>query len=380
VAPVQIRDRSSTPLKNDGRDLNGQADLLGDRPRRTATSKTRQAASTGRHPTKNCSASSTTFERPVGTYLYGRRMYETMLYWETALTVPGQPSSVREFRRHLAGSREDRIFEDLNGGAERQDATRTNFDPGIVGQLKSATEHDMTWGCGDWRPGHQGRDWWTNCSCSWFPSSWEAASERSPTASIPIWRYWTRNGSLAVLSTSGTGPRQRDHLGRRRCRLRPARSARSTPSAPTTPAGPAYHVAGPAPVGPPARRPAVSWAPSASLVGRVPVRPPEGFPHRDLLVVDGLQRAGGTPHCLPGRGRGVGWLAVIELTTILRCAYGWSATVRRERDAGPRSCPASFAAGPAEPFGCGHHPARAKAPPPASDGRLISRGPSLCRG
>jgi dihydrofolate reductase len=36
-------------------------------------------------------------ERPVGTYLYGRRMYETMLYWETAHTVPGQPPSVREF-------------------------------------------------------------------------------------------------------------------------------------------------------------------------------------------------------------------------------------------------------------------------------------------
>ncbi len=31
-------------------------------------------------------------ERPVGTYLYGRRMYETMRYWETAHTVPGQPA------------------------------------------------------------------------------------------------------------------------------------------------------------------------------------------------------------------------------------------------------------------------------------------------
>ena len=29
-------------------------------------------------------------ERPVGTYLYGRRMYETMAGWETAHTVPGQ--------------------------------------------------------------------------------------------------------------------------------------------------------------------------------------------------------------------------------------------------------------------------------------------------
>src|SRR6266436_7578930 len=36
-------------------------------------------------------------ERPVGTYLYGRRMYQTMLYWETAHTVLGRPPSVREF-------------------------------------------------------------------------------------------------------------------------------------------------------------------------------------------------------------------------------------------------------------------------------------------
>ena len=30
-------------------------------------------------------------ERPVGTYLYGRRMYETMVDWETAHTVAGHP-------------------------------------------------------------------------------------------------------------------------------------------------------------------------------------------------------------------------------------------------------------------------------------------------
>ena len=31
-------------------------------------------------------------ERPVGTYLYGRRMYETMVYWETDLTGDDQPA------------------------------------------------------------------------------------------------------------------------------------------------------------------------------------------------------------------------------------------------------------------------------------------------
>ncbi len=30
-------------------------------------------------------------ERPIGTYLYGRRMYETMVFWETARTVATQP-------------------------------------------------------------------------------------------------------------------------------------------------------------------------------------------------------------------------------------------------------------------------------------------------
>nr|WP_244216871.1 dihydrofolate reductase family protein [Streptomyces carpinensis] len=32
--------------------------------------------------------------RPVGTYLYGRRMYETMVYWETAHTEPDQPPHI----------------------------------------------------------------------------------------------------------------------------------------------------------------------------------------------------------------------------------------------------------------------------------------------
>ena len=35
-------------------------------------------------------------ERPVGTYLYGRRMYEVMVYWETADTLPDQPTAGRQ--------------------------------------------------------------------------------------------------------------------------------------------------------------------------------------------------------------------------------------------------------------------------------------------
>ncbi len=36
-------------------------------------------------------------ERGFGTYLYGRRMYETMVYWETFDVAEDQPPSVRDY-------------------------------------------------------------------------------------------------------------------------------------------------------------------------------------------------------------------------------------------------------------------------------------------
>ena len=36
-------------------------------------------------------------ERPVGTYLYGRRMYEVMVAWETMDTGSDQASVMRDF-------------------------------------------------------------------------------------------------------------------------------------------------------------------------------------------------------------------------------------------------------------------------------------------
>src|SRR5437868_13577405 len=36
-------------------------------------------------------------ERPVGTYLYGRRMYDVMRFWETEAAVTGQPAFVQVY-------------------------------------------------------------------------------------------------------------------------------------------------------------------------------------------------------------------------------------------------------------------------------------------
>ena len=88
-------------------------------------------------------------ERPVGTYLYGRRMYETMLYWETAHTVPGQPSFVREFTGIWQAAGKIVFSKTLQSVPSARTRIERDFDPGMVRQLKSAAGHDMTVGGAD---------------------------------------------------------------------------------------------------------------------------------------------------------------------------------------------------------------------------------------
>jgi dihydrofolate reductase len=88
-------------------------------------------------------------ERPVGTYLYGRRMYETMRYWETAHTVPGQPSFVGEFTGIWQAAEKIVFSTTLRSVSSARTRIERNFDPDMIRQLKSATEHDMTVGGAD---------------------------------------------------------------------------------------------------------------------------------------------------------------------------------------------------------------------------------------
>jgi hypothetical protein len=68
-------------------------------------------------------------ERPVGTYLYGRRMYEVMVYWETAHTLPDQPAVHPGLRGDLAGGRQDRVLQGAGGASQREDADRARVRP-----------------------------------------------------------------------------------------------------------------------------------------------------------------------------------------------------------------------------------------------------------
>jgi dihydrofolate reductase len=88
-------------------------------------------------------------ERPVGTYLYGRRMYETMRYWETADSVPGRSSLVREFTGIWQSAGKIVFSKTLKSVSSARTRIERDFDPDMIRQLKSATEHDMTVGGAD---------------------------------------------------------------------------------------------------------------------------------------------------------------------------------------------------------------------------------------
>ena len=80
----------------------------------------------------------------VGTYLYGRRMYETMAYWETAHTVAGQPPFVLEWARQWRAA--EKVVYSRTLAEPRSERTRIEreFEPEVVRRLKASADHDIT--------------------------------------------------------------------------------------------------------------------------------------------------------------------------------------------------------------------------------------------
>jgi dihydrofolate reductase len=80
----------------------------------------------------------------VGTYLYGRRMYDSMVYWETANTVPNLPQFLRDWTRQWLAA--EKIVYSKTLAEPRSVRTRIEreFDPDAVRRLKADTSHDIT--------------------------------------------------------------------------------------------------------------------------------------------------------------------------------------------------------------------------------------------
>jgi dihydrofolate reductase len=85
-------------------------------------------------------------ERPVGTYLYGRRMYETMVYWETASTGDDQSALMRDFARIWQAADKVVYSSTLDAPSSVRTRIEREFDPEAVRRLKKAAEQDLTVG------------------------------------------------------------------------------------------------------------------------------------------------------------------------------------------------------------------------------------------
>ena len=83
-------------------------------------------------------------ERSVGTYLYGRRMYETMRFWETASLDESEPSVVREWTRLWRAADKVVYSRTLKSASIAKTRIERTFDPEAVRQLKKTSSRDLS--------------------------------------------------------------------------------------------------------------------------------------------------------------------------------------------------------------------------------------------
>jgi len=85
-------------------------------------------------------------ERPIGTYLYGRRMYDVMRYWETAPTDAGQPSVTRDYAQIWQAADKIVYSRTLATASTTRTRIEKDFDPQAVRRLKATASRDMSVG------------------------------------------------------------------------------------------------------------------------------------------------------------------------------------------------------------------------------------------
>jgi len=76
-------------------------------------------------------------ERPVGTYLYGRRMYEVMVVWENTHNFAGQPPFVQEFAEIWQAADKIVYSKTLEKVSSARTRIERDFDPEAVRQIES---------------------------------------------------------------------------------------------------------------------------------------------------------------------------------------------------------------------------------------------------
>jgi dihydrofolate reductase len=82
-------------------------------------------------------------ERPVGAYLYGRRLYETMLGWETDPTLADQSPVLRDFAEIWQAADKIVYSKTLEAVPTARTRIERDFDPEVVRQMKALAGRDL---------------------------------------------------------------------------------------------------------------------------------------------------------------------------------------------------------------------------------------------
>jgi dihydrofolate reductase len=85
------------------------------------------------------------FERPIGTYLYGRRLYEDMTGWETTPQA-GQSPLMLDFARIWRAADKVVFSRSLEAVGTARTRIERDFDPAAIQQMKARADRDITVG------------------------------------------------------------------------------------------------------------------------------------------------------------------------------------------------------------------------------------------
>ena len=81
--------------------------------------------------------------RPIGTHLYGRRMYEVMTAWESDDLIAGEPDSIQEFAEIWRPAEKIVYSRTLQDVSTQRTRIERDFDPEAVRLLKRDSEADL---------------------------------------------------------------------------------------------------------------------------------------------------------------------------------------------------------------------------------------------
>src|SRR3954469_1578225 len=84
--------------------------------------------------------------RPIGTHLYGRRMYDVLVAWETMPTGDDEPAVIRDYAAIWREADKVVYSRTLEAPSSERTTIERHFDPDAVRKMKASADRDLSVG------------------------------------------------------------------------------------------------------------------------------------------------------------------------------------------------------------------------------------------